>query len=258
MNRPLLNIDIGERGADHAPDHALLRHADIVNIACGGHAGCPESVARFRDLAQERRLTITAHLSYPDREHFGRRSLKMPFSELSQSLDAQRALLPDTQAVKLHGALYNDCAAEPALAEPMSAWLAASGFTTVITLPHSELDRACRRHGLRVWSEAFAERRYTLTPATGQLTLTSRQQPHACITDLESALEHVRTLIQRRQVWATVAGVDDRSETRLVPVDADTLCIHSDSPIALELAAAIRAWWPTASPPEKRSPPCAS
>ena len=70
-----VNCDIGERGADHPVDRQLMELIDIANIACGGHAGDETSIHAFCQLAEQHGVTVTAHLSYPDRENFGRRSL---------------------------------------------------------------------------------------------------------------------------------------------------------------------------------------
>lgn len=239
MSRILLNIDIGERGTDHGVDRELIRYADIVNIACGGHAGTADSVNHFRAMAEENGIAVTAHLSYPDKVNFGRTTVDMPFPLLCGSLDAQLAMLPGVKEVKCHGALYNDCCSDAKLAREMGEWLANAGVSRVLTLADSELSKQCERLGIRVLSEAFAERRYSYSQATGQLSLVSRREPNACITDLEEALEHVRTIVQRKQVNAFIADSAQPPEVRLVGLEPHTLCIHSDSPIALELASGV-------------------
>jgi 5-oxoprolinase (ATP-hydrolysing) subunit A len=272
MSRILLNADIGERGPDHPVDRELMRYLDIANIACGGHAGNAESVAAFAFVAAKRGIMVAAHLSYPDKEHFGREPLHLPFGQLRDSLDTQLALIPDARAVKFHGALYSDSCADRTLAEKLAEWLHAQALALVITLKDSELSRSCERAGIRVLAEAFAERRYAWSSATGRLSLVRRTRPDACMTDLAEALEQVRTIIAHRQVRAmvegdgvpsaagllaaaidtqqlhsdsaialglarrTVAREDAPPTTRMIEIAVDTLCIHSDSPIALKLA----------------------
>jgi len=239
MSRILLNIDVGERGPDHAGDRALIPYADIVNVACGGHAGSAESVDSIRAMAEESNIMVAAHVSYPDKANFGRTTVRMPFPQLRDSLDAQLAMLPGVKAVKCHGALYNDCCSDAELARNVGQWLASAKISRVITLKGSELDRQCQRVGIRVLSEAFAERRYTYSQSTRQLSLVSRKEPNACIADLAEALENVRTMVHCGQVKAFIADSARQPEVRMVGLDADTICIHSDSPIALELAEGV-------------------
>ncbi|MDX1294772.1 MAG: LamB/YcsF family protein, partial [Sulfurimonadaceae bacterium] len=103
----LINCDIGERGVAHATDDALMEHIDIANVACGGHAGSHESVAYYLGLAEKFSVDVSAHLSYPDPENFGRKVMQIETPELLRSLDEQYALLSHVKCVKLHGALYN-------------------------------------------------------------------------------------------------------------------------------------------------------
>ena len=233
-SRLRLNIDLGERGADHPVDHALAAHADLINLACGGHAGDATSVAAFTTLARQHGARLTAHLSLPDREHFGRRPMAMPFDALARALDTQRALLPGPDHVKLHGALYHAADTDPQVAGPLAKWLQHAGFTTVLTPDPGALADAARDEGLTVLAEAFVERRYHRDPATGRVGLVPRGDPAACLTALTDALAQATRLIAD----GTVALHPDNATHRL---RADTLCIHSDSPIALELAAAVAA-----------------
>lgn len=235
----LLNIDIGERGPHHAGDHALIPYADIVNIACGGHAGSARSVDSFRTMAEENNIVVTAHLSYPDKPNFGRKTVKMSFPQLRDSLDTQLAMLPGIKMVKCHGALYNDCCSDAKLARNVAEWLASTEVSCVITLKGSELDKECQHVGIRVLSEAFAERRYTYSQSTRQLTLVNRKEQNACIADLGEALEHVRMMVHHKQVNAFIADSAQQSTVRKVSLDLDTICIHSDSAIALELAEGV-------------------
>lgn len=239
MNKILINIDIGERGPHHAGDRALIPYADIVNVACGGHAGSARSVDSFRIMAEERNIMVMAHVSYPDKPNFGRTTLKIPFPQLRASLDAQLAMLPGVKGVKCHGALYNDCCFDAKLARNMGEWFANAEISCVTTLKDSELHRECQRFGIRVLSEAFAERRYTYSQPARQLSLVNRKEPNACITDLGEALENVRNMVHCKQVKAFIADSARQPKVRMVGLDADTICIHSDSPIALELAEGV-------------------
>lgn len=239
MKRILLNADIGERGPFHPVDRELMDYIDIANIACGGHAGDPESVAAFMSLAAERGVAVAAHLSYPDREGFGRKTVALPFERLLQSLDEQLALMPEPACVKFHGALYNDSVVDSPLAAGLSEWMRDKKVVSVITLKGSELAAHCGRAGIAVMAEAFAERRYVYSPVSGRLSLVGRDRPDASIADLEEAVGMVRAIVDEGKVPAFVDEVSSR-EVRMIGIPVDTICIHSDSAIALDLARAIR------------------
>jgi len=238
MTRLLLNIDLGERGAANRIDHALVQHADIVNIACGGHAGDAESVAVFTKLAKEHGAQVSTHLSYPDKANFGRQPMDLTGKALTDSLDEQHALLTkkrevlDVQIVKLHGALYHAADTDPSLASELAAWLQNAGYTTAITPDPGALATACRQHGIGVLPEAFVERRYHLNKNTKRAELLSRSSPAACLTALPEALAQAEGLISQSAVQLHPDGAWHT-------INAGTLCIHSDSPIAEPLAAAL-------------------
>lgn len=227
-----INCDIGERGADHPVDRQLMKTVDIANIACGGHAGDQETVEAFRRIAADEGVTVTAHLSYPDRENFGRATMPISLGELMHQLQVQRELMKDITAVKFHGALYNDTCVDEELAQVLGNWLGESGFTHVLTMPNSALARVCQRLDLTVIAEAFAERRYQFDEPAQTLVLRPRRHSDATIHDVAAAMDQVRDLITRHSVTA----VDGRT----YQLNCDTVCIHSDSPIALELAQRIR------------------
>lgn len=234
-DRILINCDIGERGPDNETDLELMRWIDIANLACGGHAGDYVSVDAFRRLADKNRVIVTAHLSYPDREGFGRKSLGIPVSDLIASLEDQYALLPGVETVKFHGALYNDSCRNDDLARELAAWLARMQCKRVLTLPGSALDGACRAVGIEVLAEAFAERRYLVDPETGTVSLVGRDRPDASIETVEEAVSQAEMIALRGELNVSSRGGSDTT-IRTVPVRADTICIHSDSVIAIPLA----------------------
>ena len=236
----MVNCDIGERGPRHPVDVELMRWIDIANLACGGHAGDAESAGAFLDLARKQRVAVSAHLSYPDRPNFGRKSMEMDGARLLQSLDGQYALLPRVELVKFHGALYNDSCRDAALADLLADWLRSTPCRTVITAPDSALERACAAVGIAVIREAFAERRYRLDPQSGRLSLVSRDRPYAAISTTEEAVAQVKSILQRGEVHAVVELSDGNTEDRTAPLAAATICVHSDSAIALPLARALR------------------
>ena len=243
-----INCDIGERGADHPVDVELMRHIDIANIACGGHAGDSASIAAFRELASETGAEVAAHLSYPDRASFGRTSMAIGRAELWDSLNDQYAVMADVRTVKFHGALYNDTARDEALADTIAEWLRTNGIRRILAPPVSRIAKVCWERGIDVLREGFAERNYRYDVATRELRLVDRSCEHAVISDSDIALEHSRRMIEDRVVLAydgsdshdpdiLTVGAEHR---RRVPLSIDTLCIHSDSTIALDLAVKLK------------------
>lgn len=236
MKKILINADIGERGPSNSIDLQLMHYLDIANIACGGHAGDADSVRAFRSLAEKRKVLVTAHLSYPDKKNFGRSTINMPFDKLKESLFSQLQMLPGVFAVKLHGALYNDSCNNARLAEFLCNWLLQAEIKAVITIKNAELDIHCQKVGISVISEAFADRRYSFSEGTGRLNLVNRKNSDACITDLPEAMENVRNIMHLGKVFAKTEDPTSGPRGALYQLAVDSICIHSDSPIALDIA----------------------
>jgi UPF0271 protein len=233
----LINCDIGERGPGNAVDRRLMGLVHIANLACGGHAGDRDSVRAFSALAGEQGVELAAHLSYPDRPGFGRRRLSLPLPALLASLDGQLALLPSVPRVKFHGALYNESCRDRGLAAALGEWLARTGIRELLAPDDAAIASEARRQGITVLREAFVERRYEYDASERRLRLVDRSRPHASITDLEGALAQAEEIVSRGRVNVRhEAG----GRPRWREIAADTVCIHSDSPIALELALALR------------------
>ncbi len=231
-----INCDIGEREPDNKVDIELMKYIQIANIACGGHAGSKETVSVFRKLAIENDVEVAAHLSYPDIENFGRVSMDISVGALKGSLDEQYNMMPDVKMVKFHGGLYNDCSTDPVLAEHMCQWLVANDIEKIITPDKSELEKAGIAKGLKIITEAFAERRYDYNPETQKLSLVNRKKSYACIHDCEEAVEHSGNILNKGFLNAIIELEDGTTKTDKINISAETICIHSDSEIALELA----------------------
>lgn len=234
-----INCDIGEREPDNPVDLALMEHIRIANIACGGHAGNAETVAVFRALAEKYHVGVSAHLSYPDKENFGRVSMDMNVDELISSLDDQIALIPDANMVKFHGGLYHDTCNRPRLAMDLAIWMKRKNIETLIAPHGSEIHKACESKGIEVLCEAFAERRYQYNPETLSFGLMDRKHHMASIHDCNEALRQCMTIIRYGFVEAYVANSQGGWDIRKMTLPCQTVCIHSDSPIALELAEAL-------------------
>ncbi len=236
----IVNCDIGERGPDYPVDIALMDLIQMANIACGGHAGNQESVDAFRSIAEKNHVKIAAHLSYPDPDNFGRMSMDISMAALKESLNEQIKLLPNVFCVKFHGALYNDSVVKPDLAVGLTEWLREQKMQEIVTPYNSELSKCCEKAGISCLYEAFAERRYAYDPNTDHLTLVSRQKDYASITDCQEAMDHSRSIIKQGQVLVHIEDKNGKIKKQMMDLKAETLCIHSDSKIALELAKKLK------------------
>lgn len=230
-----LNADVGEGFG--AADQAVVPLVTSANIACGGHAGDIGTMRATVALARSHGVGIGAHPGYPDRDGFGRRDIKISSGDLRVSLleqlDALAAVVAETGAeishVKPHGALYNRAAADRTLADLVAAtvleWRA---HVMIIGLAGSRLPEAARAIGLQTLSEGFADRAYE---ADGSLR--PRSRPGAVLED--PTLAAVQAVAIARNGWAPL---DDGGT---VPVVAQTLCLHGDSPGAPERLLVVRA-----------------
>jgi len=233
-----LNADVGEHpGQDGvAADRAILAGISSVNIACGFHAGDGATMHALCELASAMRKRIGAHVSYLDPEHFGRRDLDVDGETLKDHIGQQIAALQAEAGVvgarvsyvKPHGALYNRAAVDAERAEVVAAATAAAPGQPLALLgpPGSELLAAAARHGLPAVSEGFADRGYL---ADG--TLVPRGQPGAVLAPEAAIGQSCRIAIQAHA---------DATDGTAVPLHVRSLCLHSDTPGAAELAIAIR------------------
>jgi UPF0271 protein len=234
-----LNCDCGESFGSWrlGDDEAVLRHVSSANIACGAHAGDPDVMRRTVRLCRELGVAAGAHPGFPDLQGFGRRPLPLSPAEVEASVLAQigalyaiaRAEGVELRHVKPHGALYNVAAVTPPLAEAIARAVASfSRELVLVGLAGSQLVAAGEAAGLRVAREAFADRGYA---ADG--TLLPRGTPGALITDPEANLAQALLIVAE--------GCAPGPEQTRVPVAADTLCVHGDTPGAAERAAHLRA-----------------
>lgn len=228
-----LNADLGEGAPD---DAELLALVSSANIACGWHAGDARLMQATVTAALARGVAIGAHPSYPDRENFGRSEMQLAPDEVRADLIYQIGALDALvkaqggrlHHVKPHGALYNQAARDPALADAVAAAvLDVDPGLALYGLAGSELLRAAERAGLRAVAEVFADRGYR---ADGSLV--PRSQPGALIHDTDEAVDRTLRMVRDGVVQA-VTG-----ET--VALQAQTICLHGDGPHALAFAHALR------------------
>jgi UPF0271 protein len=233
-----INCDMGESFGCYnlGYDREILDFITSANIACGFHAGDPVVIDRTVALAAEKGAGLGAHPSFPDLQGFGRRNMFLSKVELKAFLLYQIGCLKafaeyhgsKLKHVKLHGALYNMAAVDSKLAQTAAECVAGidAGLILVV-LPGSEMEHAGNGKGLRTAREFFADRNYN-----GDGTLVSRLQPEALIADGQSAL--------RRCIRAVKEGKVDTINGSVINLKIDTICLHGDSPSALQLARLLR------------------
>jgi len=229
-----LNCDLGE---GVGPDAALMPLITSANIACGAHAGDVATMRATVRLALGHGVRIGAHPGFADREHFGRVERPVTPAEVTELVRTQVAALRGVAAlegaavghVKLHGALYNQTARDPALAAAVIAAIGGlSPQPVLVALAGSGLERLARTTaGLRVVAEVFADRTYQ-----SDGTLTPRSRPDALIEDPARAVDQVLRMVREGRVRAT-GGVD-------IAIRADTICLHGDGAHAVEFAERLR------------------
>jgi UPF0271 protein len=234
-----LNSDVGESYGRWrlGDDAALLEVVTSANVACGFHAGDPSTIRETCEHAAARGVAIGAQVGYPDLAGFGRRFIDMDPAELTDAVLYQVGALEAMARVagarvayvKPHGALYNAVVHHEAQAAAVvRAVREHGGSLPVLGLPGSQLLAQAAEAGLPTVSEAFADRAYT-----PQGTLVPRSEAGAVITD--------PAVVAARVVRMVVAGEVEAVEGTVVPLHADSICVHGDSPDAVSMAGAIRA-----------------
>jgi 5-oxoprolinase (ATP-hydrolysing) subunit A len=228
-----LSADVGE-GEDDLPLFKLLTS---VNVACGAHAGDLETMGRCVAEAARLGVALGAHPGYPDRDGFGRREIATPAPELAASLAEQIAALAGIARehgvrlvhVKPHGALYNQAVVDPALAEVVAlAVRDVDPGLRLIGLAGSAMLDAGKAAGLPVAAEAFADRRYR---ADG--TLAPRAMAGALMDDPLHATQQALAI--------AVGDLIDTVDGFPIPIMADTICLHADTPGAFAMAQRVHA-----------------
>jgi len=216
-----LNCDMGE-GAGN--DAAIMPYITSANIACGFHAGDEDTMRQTMRIAKTYGVAIGAHPSYPDREHFGRKEMHLPNSDIytiiTQQLSNLNAIAQKEEVllnhVKPHGALYNQAAKDMSLAKAIvNAVKDFNPRLKLVGLSGSYLITAADDAGLQSVSEVFADRTYT---AEGHLT--PRSQANALIEEETESLQQVLQMVLHSTV-ATTSG-------KTIPIKAETICLHGD------------------------------
>src|SRR5476649_1927917 len=234
-----INSDVGESFGAYTigRDAALMRSITSANVAAGFHAGDPSVLRETIRLAKAHGVAVGAHPGFPDLVGFGRRELNVTPQEAEDLVLYQIAAVAGVAAaegvkiqhVKPHGALFNMAVRNAELASAIARAVDAFDKTLILFgLPDSEILAAGRAAGLRVAAEVFADRAYE---ADGSLV--SRNTPGAVIHDADAVVSRAVRMVRERRVDAI-----DGAPVTLV---ADTICIHSDTPGADDLAIRLRA-----------------
>jgi UPF0271 protein len=241
MKRMDLNCDMGELPeliADRTQE-ALMRCVSSVNVACGGHAGDDATMSATVEQALRAHVAIGAHPGYEDPEHFGRLELRLAADDIEALVMRQCARLEKLAAacgakltfVKPHGALYNQAVRDRGIAAAIAAgvkrWRHDVALVGLAGPAGEAMLEEFRAAGFHVTAEAFADRRYE---ADGSLR--SRKFEDSLIHDPAEAARHALRIVRGEGVAASGGAV--------VPMNAQTLCVHSDTPGAVGIAKAVR------------------
>jgi UPF0271 protein len=229
-----INCDMGESTSDNR-DAEFMPFISSCNVCCGAHAGTRDIIARTVAAAVAAGVAIGAHPSYPDRDHFGRRSMRIDDAALSDSIRDQISLLKQITSaaggeiayVKPHGALYNDMVADAnRAATVLDAITDAVGTLAVYGLADSRVAEAAASREMRFIHEVFADRRYE-----PDLTLTPRAKRNAVIESETDLIAQLAGFVQNQTVIAS-----DGAEC---PLTVESICIHSDTRGALTFARCV-------------------
>ena len=237
MKRIDLNCDMGElpQAIADGTQEALMPSFTSINIACGGHAGDAQTMQTTIEQALRWKLSIGAHPGYPDRANFGRVELSLSPEAIADSIYKQVRALAEIAArnhvslahVKPHGALYNQAVNNRQLANAIATGVARWRTDIVLVgLAGSPMLDVFREAGFPVAAEAFADRRYE-----PDATLRSRKHEDALIHDPAEAGRQALSIVEEGFVFA--------SDGSKVAVSAQTVCIHGDTPGAVQIAATV-------------------
>ena len=233
-----LNADLGESFGAYTlgMDSEVLRYITSANVACGFHAGDPVIMQQTVAMAAERGTAVGAHPGYPDLMGFGRRNMNVSADEARAYIKYQvgalsaftRACGLKLQHVKPHGAFYNMAAVNDKLAEAICQGIyEADPELIMLGLAGSAHIRAAQKVGLRVASEVFADRGYM-----DDGTLVPRSQPGAMVHDKNEAIARTIRMVKEGCV-ETITG-------KIIPIQADSICVHGDNPDAIGFVRDIR------------------
>lgn len=239
MRKIDLNCDMGESFGAYklGIDEEVIKLVTSVNIACGFHAGDPNVMDQTVAMAKEYGVGIGVHMGFPDLLGFGRREMDVSSEELINYCIYQIGALQAfclkhgvmIQHIKPHGSLGNMCAVNRRVANAVvDSIRMVLPETKLFVIPGGEIHKAAVEKGLSVVLEVFADRAYTM-----EGNLVSRKIPGALLKDPAEAAEHVLRMVVESKV-KTIDG-------EFVDIEAESICVHGDTPGALELIRQVRA-----------------
>ena len=233
-----INSDMGELNhllADGTYEK-LMDHVTSINVACGGHAGDDEMMAAMVLMAKDKGVSIGAHPSFPDKENFGRKEMEdIDPNDLNDSIRDQIEKLVDIASeyemelthVKPHGALYNLAVNNEEISQTIAeAIIDVDSSYKAVGLAGSKMLTVFDALGLDTISEGYVDRTYE---ADG--TLRSRKFDDALITDPQKAADQMKEMLN-----GNIIAVDGTS----VPINISSVCVHSDTPNAVDIAQAVK------------------
>ena len=229
------NCDMGESFGMYKMgfDEEVIKHISSANIACGFHAGDPMWMRRTVDLAEKHGVAIGAHPSYPDLNGFGRRNMTADPEEVKNDVIYQAGALKaftasrKLQHVKPHGAMYNQAVKDDRLATAIcEAVLEVDETTILLALSGSKWISIAESLGMRVAKEVFADR-----AMNNDGTLVSRSQDGSVLHDIDLVVERSVRMVTEGKV-ETITG-------DTIEVEADSICLHGDTPGAVKMAEAM-------------------
>ncbi len=233
-----LNCDMGEGFGVYRLgfDEQVMPFVTSINVACGFHASDPDNMVQTVRLAGRHNVAIGAHPSFPDLVGFGRRNMAASPETIRADTIYQIGALwaicrsegLKLQHVKAHGALYNMAAADLRIALAIAeAIQTVDPGLFMVCLAKSQMVEAARKTGVKYVEEAFADRAYT-----NEGTLVPRSRPGAVILDPKLVADRAFSMVKRQSV-TSIDGLE-------IPAAAQTLCVHGDTPGAVEMTRAIR------------------
>jgi len=228
MNRININCDLGEGVVG---EELLMPYISSCNIACGGHYGNKDTIDKTIKLAIQNDVKIGAHPSFPDQINFGRKLLKISNKDLKKSLQSQLELFVqrldafnvNMHHIKAHGALYNLIAKDVDAATNYIDAIERFTKGVCVYVPcNSAVEKIAKERGIEIKHEAFADRNYN-----ADLSLVSRSNKNAIIRNPTAVFKHIKQMILTKQVRTI--------DALLIPIKAETFCIHGDQKNALEI-----------------------
>ena len=223
-----INCDLGE-GLNN--EHIIMPLIDSCNIACGGHAGDSGSMIECVEISIKNNVKIGAHPSYPDKINFGRKKIDISPSELSYSIISQIESLEtiadsyglELNHIKAHGALYNQMIIDAELSNFYLDTIKDFKNKCSLYIPYkSEIEKIALKKGFSIIYEVFGDRNYN-----DDLSLVSRNNENALITNPESVVNHIKT-IKETETVKTING-------NYKKIKFETICIHSDTNNSIEI-----------------------